>query len=506
MSRGKRYDGEKKLNLKKVFAVILVFIVLIMFVIVIQKLLTAKPAATSDKVSELNYYAVYTKDKWGVIDGSGKTIIEPTYEEMIVIPDSTKPVFLCTEQVDYQAGTYHTKVLNEKNEEIINGYDQVESIQNYDASNNMWYEKNVLRVKKGDKYGLVDFTGKTLLAYEYDSIEALKGTSNSLLTQKDGKYGLVDNTGKVIIPNEYKQILAISDKYENGYIVVNDENKYGIIGYNTKTVVEPRYDEIKPIYGNNLYVVKEGDTWKIANAENPLFDLGQNEVQEINSGNIIISNTDGYGIINSSGEEVIPATYQDLSYAFGEYYIAKKDDKYGIINLKNETKVDFTYTSLVYRKDEDFLEGSKDDITSDLLNHDFEIKVTGILSEVNTERGYLKVRVGDEYQYYNFKFEPKQSTEVYPENTLFLSKKDGKYGYVDKNGVVVVNYIYEDAMEQNKYGFAAVKKDGKWGAIDKEGKEVAPLTHSMENNLIIDFIGKYHLAEDINANYYTDAE
>ena len=61
-------------------------------------------------------------------------------------------------------------------------------------------------------------------------------------------------------------------------------------------------------------------------------------------------------------------------------------------------------------------------------------------------------------------------------------------------------------MEQNKYGFAAVKKDGKWGAIDKEGKEVAPLTHSMENNLIIDFIGKYHLAEDINANYYTDAE
>ena len=44
---------------------------------------------------------------------------------------------------------------------------------------------------------------------------------------------------------------------------------------------------------------------------------------------------------------------------------------------------------------------------------------------------------------------------------LFLSKKDGKYGYVDKKGNVVVDYIYDDATEQNKYGYAGVKKDGK---------------------------------------------
>ena len=504
MSRGRRYDGERKLNLKKVFAVILVFIVLIMFVIVIQKLLNSKPAATSDKVSEMNYYTVYTNGKWGVIDGSGKTIIEPSYEEMIIIPDSTKPVFLCTQDVDYQNGTYTTKVLNEKNEEILKEYDQIETIQNYDSSNNMWYEKNVLKVKKDNKYGLIDFSGKNILKCEYDSIESLKGTSNSILTKKDEKIGLVDSTGKIIIPNEYKEILAISDKYENGYIVINDNGQYGIIGYNTKTIIEPKYQEIKPIYGNELYVVKENDSWKIANKENVLFELGENNVEEINGQNIVVSNKNGYGVLDSAGNEKIPTTYQYLSYTFGEYYIAKKDDKYGIINIANETKVDFKYTNLNYRKNEDFLEASIDDVTSDILDHDFQVKVTGILSEVNNEKGFLKVRIGDEYKYYNFKFEEKQSKNIYPENTLFLSNKDGKYGYVDKNGVVVVNYIYEDAMEQNKFGFAAVKKDGKWGAIDKNGKEVAEFKNTMENNLVIDFIGKYHLAEDINANYYTD--
>ena len=39
--------------------------------------------------------------------------------------------------------------------------------------------------------------------------------------------------------------------------------------------------------------------------------------------------------------------------------------------------------------------------------------------------------------------------EILTDNTIFLDKKDGKYGFVDKNGVVVANYIYEDATEQN---------------------------------------------------------
>jgi len=87
---------------------------------------------------------------------------------------------------------------------------------------------------------------------------------------------------------------------------------------------------------------------------------------------------------------------------------------------------------------------------------------------------------------------------------LFLSKKDGKYGYTDKAGNVVVDYIYDDATEQNNYGFAAVKKDGKWGAIDEQGKIVAANQYELKNNILIDFIGKWHIAEDVNSYYYTD--
>ena len=108
------------------------------------------------------------------------------------------------------------------------------------------------------------------------------------------------------------------------------------------------------------------------------------------------------------------------------------------------------------------------------------------------------------YKYYNFKFEEKEAKDILPSNTLFLSKKDGKYGFVDKKGNKVVDYIYDEATEQNKYGYAAIKKDGKWGSIDNGGNVVIEPTYNLDNNLVIDFIGKWHLGQDLNMNYYCD--
>ena len=94
-----------------------------------------------------------------------------------------------------------------------------------------------------------------------------------------------------------------------------------------------------------------------------------------------------------------------------------------------------------------------------------------IVSEFNESDGYIKVRVGNEYKYYNFKFEERTSKDILSTNTIFLSQnEEGKYGFVDRNGNVVVNYIYDDAREQNDYGYASVKQNGLWGAVDSKGK------------------------------------
>ena len=51
MSKGKRYDGEPKLNMKKVFAVFIAIAVIIMFVIGIKKLMTPSEKSEQKQVA-----------------------------------------------------------------------------------------------------------------------------------------------------------------------------------------------------------------------------------------------------------------------------------------------------------------------------------------------------------------------------------------------------------------------------------------------------------------------
>ena len=502
MSRGKRYDSEPKLNMKKVIAVIVALLVLVMFVIGIKELLKDKDTV-KQKTYAIGYYSVFEDGKWGVIDTKQNKIIPTEYDEMIIVPDNSKPVFICTLNVNYETGAFETKVLNDKNNAIFTDYSKVEVIYNNDKSNNLWFEKNVLKVQKDGKYGLINLDGKELLACEYDEIKALTGIKNVLLTVKAEKQGIVNTTGTVLLDNKYTKISTITDKYEDGF-VIKENDKFGIVATNGETVLEAKYDEFKNVYGNKMYVAKEADKWKIVDTDGKAYLEGAfDDVKEINIDNVIIKKNNKYGLVTTSGETKIEPTYDDLSFIFTDTYVAKKDNKYGIVNSANEEKLPFEYSYIKYETEADFIRAQKDESSTQLLDREFNVKAEGIISEINNERNYIRIRVGEIYKYYNFKLEEKDSSEILSTNTIFLSKKDGKYGYVDSRGIVVVNYIYDDATEQNKYGYVAVKKDGKWGSLDQKGNVVVEPKYTLEDNLVIDFIGQWHLAEDINANYYT---
>lgn len=479
------------------------FAVVIMFIIGIRTLLTTN---TNEKTTSISsYYPVFTNEKWGVIDGLGTIIIEPKYDEMITIPNSNKDIFICVENVNYEENTYNVKVLNSKDEEIFTGYDLIEALENIDNSNNMWYEDNVLKVKKGEFYGLIDFSGKEIIEPKYQEITTLKGTKNSLILKQNDKFGLSDNKGNIIIPPEYKEIKSIQDNYQNGYIVINQENKCGIIDFTSQIIVEAQYEDIKQLTGDHMYVVKQDGKWKLINSKKETLIENVNDVTQILEDKIIIKKDNQYGILLVSGAEKVKPQYEELSNLFGDYYLAKKSGKYGIINSANGQILPFEYSKIAYKKDAEIVVAEKENIAmGEIYNNKFEKKLNGIVSDINAEKGYIRVYVENEYKYYNLNFEEKTSIETLLNNNILLSKKDGKYGYINREGNVVVDYIYEDAQELNIHGYAAIKKDGKWGAIDKNGTVIVDTIYNLQENVIIDFIGKWHLSVDLNSYYYTN--
>lgn len=69
--------------------------------------------------------------------------------------------------------------------------------------------------------------------------------------------------------------------------------------------------------------------------------------------------------------------------------------------------------------------------------------------------------------------------DAYPfieENSLAAVKKDGKWGFANADGEIVIPCAYE-AAKSFSYGLAAVRTEDKWGYIDLNGKFIIPASY-----------------------------
>lgn len=505
MSKGRRYE-EPKLNKKKVLAVIVAFLVIVMFVFIMNGILNKEKETNTGTITSLSYFSAFQNDKWGIIDSNGNIVIDPSYQEMIIVPNNKNDIFLCTYDVNYKTGEYKTKALNGKNEILFTQYDKIEAISNKDNNNNLWYEDNVLKVQKDGKYGIIDFKGKEILQTEYESINAMSGIKNSILIQKDGKYGISDNEGNIIIDVAYLEIKVLGKDNKSGYIVKDEQGKYGIIDYSKNQILENKYEAIESVYGNDLYVITEAGKQKLIQKDGKeVLKEGFDKITAIlktNGAGIIYQKSNKFGVMDLTGKVIIEAIYDYLKEAKQGIFIASKDGKFGIINQDQQEKLSFQYADISYQESADIYVAEDKQFQANIIDNNFSVKQSGILIGIDVDKGYFELKQGDEYRYYNFKFEEKKQQDILLNNTLFLSKKDGKFGFIDKTGNVVVDYIYDDATNQNVNGFAGIKKDGKWGSIDNKGNVVIEPTYNLDDYLLVDFIGRWHLGQDLNMNYY----
>lgn len=499
MSRGRRYNHEPKLNIKKVIAVIIAFIVLIMFIIAIKNLLSSD-SSTSNLVSK-SYFLFNKDNKWGVIDNNARVIIEPTYEDALVIPDSKKDIFICTYNVNYEKGTYETKVLNSKGKELFTEYDKVVALENYDENNNLWYEENVLLVEKDGKFGLINFNGDKLLDTVFDKIYTLKGTKNSLITEKNSKKGIVDHLGLEAVENKYDEIISLGKDTKKYIVKLND--KYGIKG-----ILDCKYQEIKPLNNIDTFLVKENGKSKVIDKdEKVVFSEKFDSIETIKDNIIVYKYKDKYCAYDLKDNAKLSKTYKTLKYTSENLFIYRTSNNYGIIDIDGKTIIKELYANINYYEDAQIYElEEKNGDLNIILNNELKEIAKGIVNEVNYYKSYIKIWTEEGYNYYNLKGEKVTSKDVLTANNLFLSKQNGKYGFVDKEGTVVVDYIYDDAKEQNEFGYISVKKDGLWGSLNKAGQVLVETKYNLDNNLLIDFIGEYHLGEDINLMYYTNKD
>ena len=413
---------------KKKKIIIISIIVLIIAIIVIGVIFIKNNILERyyeiEKIEKYNYFILKEENNYGVINAKGDIVLDSEYER-IIIPNPTKDIFICYKDTN-------NIILNSNKEQMFSEYEKVEPIRLKNTSSDLAYEKSVLTYKSGDKYGLMDFDGKTLTKPIYESIESISYREGELLVKKDGKYGVININGYVMVKPEYDEIIS-DDYYDeeeeyklSGYIVGikhDDGIKYGYINYKGKLELKEQYNEISRVTKiqdkSSVYLIARKDVQfgLLKNGKEILQYEYQNIEYDDKTNIFILEKTKKYGVSNLNGDIIIPVDNTEIEIK-GIYIYAKKGENKYVYNTDGQiVDIDFNKTII------------------DTTNKNYKITINtsndrslyGIVDSNNTqivEEKYLYIQ----YAYGNY---------------FIVCGENGKLGVIDEKENIIIDFNYD---------------------------------------------------------------
>ena len=446
----------------------------------------------------------YEKEgKYGLLDYAGNIITDAIYEEISSVKFKEGEIFAKKD------GKYG--VINNKGTILIPfDYDDIEGDKYY---RNKSYKDSGYIIKKttsnGYRYGYIDSKWKKIVDTEYTSISRILDIDSDdiyLIISKNGQYGVIRNKDLKI--NCAYQAISYN-KYANLY-TVQRSGQYGVLDINGNVIIPIEY---KSISFNGLYILAKSFTEEINfNLKGEKVENEYTSMMEIQDSDLYITiNRDNlYGIVDKDEKELVKNEYLYIEYVFDNYFVAYKNGSgLGVIDKTGKVFIDFKYDVLSKIGDKKILKGvdMKNDIT-DIFSSDMK-KMSSISNgNIIIQDDYIEVYNEEKTDYITNNGELKTAKEILQDNKLFAIYKDGKWGYTDSQGSIIINPEYEYAQEFNRFGFAGIKKDGKWGVISEDGSIICTPIYEFDDDEGLarpEFINKYYKTySEENEIYYTD--
>ncbi len=445
-------------------------------------------------------------EKYGLIDYNGKVITKAIYEEIKGLENKESELLVKKD------GKYG--VVNDRGDKLIKEeYDNIQADGYYTEEDKYALSGYIInnRTNNGYRYGYINYKLEKVLKTEYNEVsrilEIADGQNVYIIASKNGKYGVIKNN-KTLINCDYQDI-----EYDatNNLFKLQRNLQYGVADITGKSILPVQYKELefKGVYIQVLENNKEDYTY--FNSEGDEIKEPQyTTVLKTSEANYYITiNKEGlYGVINKDRKELVENKYNYLEYLFDEYFIAAKNDgNLGIINAKDSILVDFKYEVLQKIQDTNVVEAkilkeNKSELYGKNMDKVFSINNAYIYKRDN----YIEVYSKEETKYFDLEGKELTSQEIFKNNKLFAKKSDGKWGFIDKQNNVVVEYIYDKVTEFNSYGFAGIKKNNKWGVINESGDVILePIYDIEEDNIDPEFLGQYYkIYYGYGETYYTN--
>jgi hypothetical protein len=288
--------------------------------------------------------------------------------------------------------------------------------------------------------GIIDYNNNNIIPTEYITIERDTLSFYKLSRKKEEKIyqGICNERGRFIVMPVYEKI----GKLKNKLYTVYQNGKWGFVDINGKELIKPFFEEVST-FRNQVCAVKLDKKWGIIDrggkwVQFPIYD----DLVSFNDSIWIWSKEYAIGLyyINTKTEKIFNQ-YQELFPLSENFIRVKANDKYGVINLVGKTILKPEFEKVVFYESENIFITSKKDYYS-----------------IYYPNGNLKV-------FMNY---PLSRFDHYQEGMALIVHK-GKFGFIDKDGLLLISTQYDDARAF-KNGIAAVKIGNNWGYINKKEK------------------------------------
>lgn len=408
----------KKTSLIIIISVLVIIISLVISIYMPNK---NKIEENFDENSE-TYFLLEKDEKYGITNSKEEVVIEPQYDE-IIIPNPNREVFICKNGKE-------SKVINAKNEEIFQKYNNIQPIKLENIiSETEQYEKNVLKYEKDGKYGLIDMVGEEIVKPKYDEISSLGYKQGQILIKEKEKYGIIDSQGNTIIKPIFDSIQSDQyytdqDKYEkSGYIVcetTEDGYRYGYYDYEGSKILDNDYNEIVRIAKvsgtDDIYLIasENGQAGVFVNNNKIIDTKYQSIIYNDDTKNFVVEITGKYGVINNRGVEILPVEYSSIEIK-GIYIYTTKEEEQKVFD-KEGKEVEIAFDTIIEpTKNSEYYIKSVQNQRYSILNSNFE--------EISKQ----------EYSYLEYAFA----------QYFIATNMEGKSGVIDTDENILLNFEYD---------------------------------------------------------------
>lgn len=336
--------------------------------------------------------------------------------------------------------------------------------------------------KRDGYYGSINESGETIIEFIYDELYELPIDVHYEVTdikyfhaRKGDQSFVLNREGKILFEHSYLFVM----KTGNPDILFGYDEQFGYFALDLKGNKLIRKSFSEPYAGNHFFF---GFPPEESNQSEYYYTEVYNSKLEK-----IYGSSEGYPTIELDGVYAVIAKRIDG----GDYY------RY-VINESGKEVGEYIGNigiAMIYKKDDTlYIDNGEKKVIIDkflLSTYDIQDKKTGFI-QLGEEIYFIDEKLDIQYSF--------EADNVFSIGSIVLEnnkrvsyykvEKDGKLAIMLESGEILTDFIFDDILEINAYGFITVEKDGEFAAINYRGEiatEYMELSKSSleENNFVI---------------------